>query len=251
MKENNKKEIIIIYIYADYVKGKAIENVGSPFDSSLVTNRSSKLLKVMQYNGDGPYYSYIYHYDNLNRLIKIEKLNLYNKYFEYDTENNLIKETRTFDKNDNNKVISSIKFENDSVFNNNLLQSNYTLNINNKNYSFKESYEYNELNELSKINSFKFGYGFEYDNKLISDNPLGSIIKTTQTKYCDQVKEFTVFDKITNSIIHTESLTYDNKGNIVSLKEHVPSVAENIPKYGLLLVLNEVNTKKLEKKLKK
>ena len=39
--------------------------------------------------------------------------------------------------------------------------------------------------------------------------------------------------------------------NIVSLKEHVPSVAENIPKYGLLLVLNEVNTKKLEKKLKK
>ncbi len=217
--ENNKKEIIIIYIYADYVKGKAIENVGSPFDSSLVTNRSSKLLKVMQYNGDGPYYSYIYHYDNLNRLIKIEKLNLYNKYFEYDTENNLIKETRTFDKNDNNKVISSIKFENDSVFNNNLLQSNYTLNINNKNYSFKESYEYNELNELSKINSFKFGYGFEYDNKLISDNPLGSIIKTTQTKYCDQVKEFTVFDKKTNSIIHTESLTYDNKENIVSLKD--------------------------------
>ena len=30
-----------------------------------------------------------------------------------------------------------------------------------------ESYEYNELNELSKINSFKFGYGFEYDYKSI------------------------------------------------------------------------------------
>lgn len=173
----------------------------------------------MQYNGNGSYYSYIYHYDNLNRLIKIEKLNLYNKYFEYDTENNLIKETRTFDKNDNNKVISSIKFENDSVFNNNLLQSNYTLNINNKNYSFKESYEYNELNELSKINSFKFGYGFEYDSTTISIRPPGNRRGRLLIKYCDQVKEFNVYDNKDNSIIHTESLTYDNKENIIFLND--------------------------------
>ena len=39
--------------------------------------------------------------------------------------------------------------------------------------------------------------------------------------------------------------------NIVPLKEQVPDVADNIPKYGLLLVLNAVNTKKISKTLKK
>ena len=35
--------------------------------------------------------------------------------------------------------------------------------------------------------------------------------------------------------------------NIVSLKEQVPCVADNIPKYGLLLVLNEINAKRISK----
>ena len=39
--------------------------------------------------------------------------------------------------------------------------------------------------------------------------------------------------------------------NVVSLREQVASVGNTIPKYGLLLLLNEVNTKKNTKKMKK
>lgn len=38
--------------------------------------------------------------------------------------------------------------------------------------------------------------------------------------------------------------------NVVSLKEQVPSTADVLPKYDLLLVLNEVNTEKLANKIK-
>ena len=39
--------------------------------------------------------------------------------------------------------------------------------------------------------------------------------------------------------------------NIVFLKEQVPTIAKEVPKYALLLILNDINVKKSEKKLKR
>ena len=80
--------------------------------------------------------------------------------------------------------------------------------------------------------------------------PYGPMVKQTEQKYIFEMLNEngkTRYREIFTGFIadakesHYFDLPY--VVNIVSLKEHVPSVAENIPKYGLLLVLNEVNTK--------
>lgn len=125
-------------------------------------------------------------------------------------------------------------------------QKNNQLNFKSDNYKINDSYKTDDLvvANLEYISSEATSYG--------------PMVKQTEQKYIFEMLNEngkTRYREIfTGFIADAEESHYFDLPyvvNIVSLKEHVPSVAENIPKYGLLLVLNEVNTKKLEKKLKK
>ena len=122
-------------------------------------------------------------------------------------------------------------------------QKNNQLNFKSDNYKINDSYKTDALvvANLEYISSEATLYG--------------PMVKQTEQKYIFEMLNEngkTRYREIfTGFIADAEESHYFDLPyvvNIVSLKEQVPSVAENIPKYGLLLVLNEVNTKKLEKK---
>ena len=124
-------------------------------------------------------------------------------------------------------------------------QKNDSLNFKSENYQMKDSYNVDNLVVAN----------LEYISSEVTPN--GPMVKTTTQKYIfENLHEngktryreiFTGF--IAESEGHYFDLPYIV--NIKALKEQVPSVANNIPKYGLLLVLNEVNTKNKTKELKK
>lgn len=125
-------------------------------------------------------------------------------------------------------------------------QKNDQLNFKSDNYKMSDSYKTDDLvvADLEYISS--------------EPTPYGPMVKTTTQKYIFEMLnengKIRYRELFTGFIADCEESHYFDLPyivNIVSLKEQVPSVAENIQKYGLLLVLNEVNTKKLEKKLKK
>lgn len=128
----------------------------------------------------------------------------------------------------------------------------------------KQNQKNNQLN--FKSDNYKINDSYKTDDLVVANleyisseaTPYGPMVKQTEQKYIFEMLNEngkTRYREIfTGFIADAEENHYFDLPyvvNIVSLKEHVPSVAENIPKYGLLLVLNEVNTKKLEKKLKK
>ena len=128
----------------------------------------------------------------------------------------------------------------------------------------KQNQKNNQLN--FKSDNYKINDSYKTDDLVVANleyisseaTPYGPMVKQTGQKYIFEMwneNGKTRYREIfTGFIADAEESHYFDLPyvvNIVSLKEHVPSVAENIPKYGLLLVLNEVNTKKLEKKLKK
>lgn len=128
----------------------------------------------------------------------------------------------------------------------------------------KQNQKNNQLN--FKSDNYKINDSYKTDDLVVANleyisseaTPYGPMVKQTEQKYIFEILNEngkTRYREIfTGFIADAEESHYFDLPyvvNIVSLKEHVPSVAENIPKYGLLLVLNEVNTKKLEKKLKK
>ena len=128
----------------------------------------------------------------------------------------------------------------------------------------KQNQKNNQLN--FKSDNYKINDSYKTDDLVVANleyisseaTPYGPMVKQTGQKYIFEMLNEngkTRYREIfTGFIADAEESHYFDLPyvvNIVSLKEHVPSVAENIPKYGLLLVLNEVNTKKLEKKLKK
>lgn len=128
----------------------------------------------------------------------------------------------------------------------------------------KQNQKNNQLN--FKSDNYKINDSYKTDDLVVANleyisseaTPYGPMVKQTEQKYIFEMLNEngkTRYREIfTGFIADAEESHYFDLPyvvNIVSLKEHVPSVAENIPKYGLLLVLNEVNTKKLEKKLKK
>lgn len=128
----------------------------------------------------------------------------------------------------------------------------------------KQNQKNNQLN--FKSDNYKINDSYKTDDLVVANleyisseaTPYGPMVKQTEQKYIFEMLNEngkTRYREIfTGFIADAEESHYFDLPyvvNIVSLKEHVPSVAENITKYGLLLVLNEVNTKKLEKKLKK
>lgn len=128
----------------------------------------------------------------------------------------------------------------------------------------KQNQKNNQLN--FKSDNYKINDSYKTDDLVVANleyisseaTPYGPMVKQTEQKYIFEMLNEngkTRYREIfTGFIADAEESHYFDLPyvvNIVSLKEQVPSVAENIPKYGLLLVLNEVNTKKLETKLKK
>lgn len=126
----------------------------------------------------------------------------------------------------------------------------------------KQNQKNNQLN--FKSDNYKINDSYKTDALVVANleyisseaTPYGPMVKQTEQKYIFEMLNEngkTRYREIFTGFIADAEENFDLPYvvNIVSLKEQVPSVAENIPKYGLLLVLNEVNTKKLEKKLKK
>ena len=114
-----------------------------------------------------------------------------------------------------------------------------------------------------KNNDYKMKDIFDSDNLVVANleyisseaTPNGPMVKRTTQKYLfeliyenDKIRYREIF---TGFIADTENHYFDLPYvvNIVSLKEQEPTVAKQVHKYGLLLVLNEINTKKEEKEL--
>lgn len=115
-----------------------------------------------------------------------------------------------------------------------------------------------------KSEHYKMKETFESDNLVVANleyisdevTPYGPMIKRTTQKYLfelinenDKIRYREIF---TGFIADSEGNDYFNLPyvvNIVSLKEQEPTIAKQISKYALLLVLDEINTKKTEKKL--
>ena len=125
-------------------------------------------------------------------------------------------------------------------------QKNDSLNFKSENYQMKDSYNADNLVVAN----------LEYISS--EATPYGPMVKKTTQKYIFEILNENSKNRyreiFTGFIADCEESHYFNLPyvvNIIALKEQVPSVANNIPKYGLLLVLNEVNTKNKTKKLKK
>lgn len=125
-------------------------------------------------------------------------------------------------------------------------KGNDSLNFKSENYKMSDSYKSDNL----------IAANLEY----ISSEPTtyGPMVKSTEQKYIFEVINDN--GKIRYREIFTGFIADDNESgyfdlpyvvNIAPLKEVVSSVADIIPKYGLLLVLNEVNTDKLSYKPKR
>ena len=121
-----------------------------------------------------------------------------------------------------------------------------SLNFKSDNYQMKESYNTDTLvvGNLEYISS--------------EATPYGPMIVQTEQKYIFEV----INDKgkiryreiFTGFIADSEESHYFDFPyivNIIELKEHVSAVASSIPKYALLLVLNEINIKNSLKKSRK
>ena len=125
-------------------------------------------------------------------------------------------------------------------------KENDTLNFKSENYKMKDSYNSDNLVVAN----------LEYISS--EATPYGPMVKKTTQKYIFEILNEngkTRYREIFTGFIadYEESHYFDLPYvvDVIALKEQTPEVANNIPKYGLLLVLNEVNTKKNTKKLKK
>ncbi len=113
-------------------------------------------------------------------------------------------------------------------------QKNNSLNLNNENYQMKDSYYSNNIVVAN----------LEY----ISNDEMPMVIQTNQKYIFEVINENNKIryrEIFTGFIADSEESNYFNLPyvvNITELKEQLPSVANNIHKYGLLIVLNEINT---------
>lgn len=125
-------------------------------------------------------------------------------------------------------------------------QKNDSLNFTSDNYKMNDSYRADNLVVAN----------LEYISS--EATPYGPMVKQTAQKYIfetvNEKGKIRYREIFTGFIADADESHYFDLPyvvNVVSLKEQVPSTADVLPKYGLLLVLNEVNTEKLAKKLKK
>ena len=119
----------------------------------------------------------------------------------------------------------------------------------------------------------KKSLNFESDNYKLKDNyvtdnlvvanlkyisseatPSGPMIKQTEQKYIfellnenGKIRYREIFTGFVADAEESQYFDLPYVVNVVSLKEQVLCVADNIPRYGLLLVLNEINTKRISK----
>ena len=125
-------------------------------------------------------------------------------------------------------------------------QKSDSLSFKSENYQMKDSYNADNLVVAN----------LEYISS--EPTPYGPMVKKTTQKYIFEIltenSKVRYREIFTGFIADSEESHYFDFPyvvNIIALKEQAPSVANNVPKYGLLLVLNEVNTKNNTKKLKK
>ena len=117
-----------------------------------------------------------------------------------------------------------------------------------------------------KSDNYKMNDSYVTDNLVVANleyissesTPYGPMVKQTEQKYIfellnenGKIRYREVFTGFVADADESHYFDLPYVVNIVSLKEQAPDVDDNIPKYGLLLVLNEVNTKKISKILKK
>lgn len=120
-----------------------------------------------------------------------------------------------------------------------------SLNFKSENYQMKDSYNADNLVVAN----------LEYISSEVTPN--GPMVKTTTQKYIfenlNENGKIRYREIFTGFIADSEGYCFDLPYvvNIISLKEQLPLVANSIPKYGLLLVLNELNAKNKTKILKK
>lgn len=125
-------------------------------------------------------------------------------------------------------------------------KGNDSLNFESENYQMKDSYSADNL-VIANL---------EYVSN--EPRPCGPMIQKTTLTYIFEIlnenNKIRYREIFTGFIADSEESHYFNLPyvvNIIALKERVPSVSSSIPKYGLLLVLNEINIKNNTKKLKK
>ena len=118
-----------------------------------------------------------------------------------------------------------------------------------------------------KNENYKMGESYKTDNLVVANLEYvtskstinGPVVKTTMQKYIfeiinDQGK--TKYREVFTGLIIDSSATQHQIDlpyvtNVFFLKDLIPTVMDDISKYGLLLVLNIVNTKTLSKKYRK
>jgi hypothetical protein len=125
-------------------------------------------------------------------------------------------------------------------------KKNTKLNFESNNYQMRDNYDTDKLVVAN----------LEYISSDIT--PYGPMVKTTDQKYIFEMLNEN--DKIRYREIFTGFIADSSESgyfdlpyvvNIIPLKEQAPSVVESIPRYSLLLLLNEINTTKKVTKVKK
>lgn len=112
------------------------------------------------------------------------------------------------------------------------------LNFKSKNYNMSDNYKSSDLVTAN----------LEYVSS--SYTPNGPIVERTNQKYIFEIikesENIRYREIFTGFIADTENHYFDLPYvvNIKALKEEVPTVSNNIPKYGLLLLINEINVPK-------
>ena len=107
-----------------------------------------------------------------------------------------------------------------------------------KNYSMKETYPSSDLVVAS----------LEYVSSEVT--PYGPMVETTKQKYFFRLVEDGEDPKyqelFTGYVTNTESQYFDVPYvvNVKPLTEEIPNVSKKLHRYGLLLLLNEINTPK-------
>ena len=114
-----------------------------------------------------------------------------------------------------------------------------------------------------KSTNYKMADSFITDNLVVANleyvsneaTPYGPMVKQTEQKYLFEVlfengkKRYReVFTGFIAEDCGSNFFWLPHVINVVSLKDQVSSIADSVSKYGLLLVLNEVNTSKVLKK---
>ena len=121
-------------------------------------------------------------------------------------------------------------------------RENNSLSFKSENYHMKDSYNSDDLIVAN----------LEYISN--EATPYGPMVIQTEQKYIFEILnesgKIRYREIFTGFIADADESHYFNLPyvvNIVSLKEQLAFIGNNVPKYSLLLILNEVNTKKMKK----